>query len=71
MYWPIDRLLRPGETALTFCQTLMRETGIAITPGNDFDPVNGTHFVRVSFAGREATVTEAADLFETWAKARL
>lgn len=70
MYWPIKRLLRPGETSAAFCDTLLAETGIAMTPGNDFDPVQGDTFARVSFAGSQETIAKAADLFEQWAKRR-
>ncbi|MFN3172767.1 MAG: pyridoxal phosphate-dependent aminotransferase [Hyphomicrobiales bacterium] len=70
MYWPIDRLLRPGENSAALCDTLLAETGIAMTPGNDFDPVHGDSFVRVSFAGSQETIAQAADLFEQWAKRR-
>ncbi|WP_375569554.1 aminotransferase class I/II-fold pyridoxal phosphate-dependent enzyme [Ahrensia marina] len=70
MYWPVQTLLRPGETSVALCDSLLAETGIAITPGNDFDPVHGDGFVRVSFAGSQETISEAADLFEHWAKRR-
>ncbi|MBV6658292.1 MAG: aminotransferase class I/II-fold pyridoxal phosphate-dependent enzyme [Devosiaceae bacterium] len=71
LYWPIHTLLRPGETSAPFCQTLLAETGIAITPGNDFDPVHGDKWVRVSFAGPPAMIAEAVGVFEAWAQTRL
>lgn len=71
IYWPINHLLKEDETALSFCQALLDETGVAITPGNDFDPSNGGSFVRVSFAGSQETIAKAADLFEAWAEKRL
>ena len=71
MYWPVRKLLRPGETSAMFCRTLLDETGIAITPGNDFDPIHGKDYVRVSFAGNEAMVAQACARFEAWVKARL
>lgn len=71
MYWPVASLLRPGEDATAFCQALLRETGIAITPGYDFDPVHGGTMVRVSYAGSAEQIATAADLFEAWGAARL
>lgn len=71
MYWPITSLLKPGEDATQFCQTLLEETGIAITPGYDFDPVKGGTMVRVSYAGSADEVGKAADIFEDWGKERL
>ena len=70
LYWPVDTLLKPGEDSLGFCKALLEETGIAITPGVDFDPVDGGRYVRVSFAGSTDTIAQAADLFEDWARAR-
>ena len=69
-YWPIQTLLHPGETAGMFCRRLLADTGVAITPGDDFDPVRGHEWVRVSYAGNEADVATAADLFEAWATDR-
>ena len=34
-----------------FCQAVLNETGVAITPGVDFDPERGERYVRFSFAG--------------------
>lgn len=43
-----------------FCKRLLAETGVAITPGTDFDQSRGHHSVRLSFAGAEAEMAEAA-----------
>jgi aspartate/methionine/tyrosine aminotransferase len=69
-YWPVGSILRPGEDAAALCAALLEETGVAITPGNDFDPVHGDSFVRVSFAGSHGTIKQAASLFETWVRRR-
>jgi aspartate/methionine/tyrosine aminotransferase len=34
-----------------FAARLLAETGVAVAPGIDFDPVDGGRFVRMSFAG--------------------
>lgn len=70
MFWPIISLLREGETSMQFCQALLNDTGVAITPGVDFDPLHGDQFVRVSYAGPIETVAKAADLFEDWVRSR-
>ncbi|MPY98755.1 MAG: aminotransferase class I/II-fold pyridoxal phosphate-dependent enzyme [Actinophytocola sp.] len=44
--------------SLRWCQWLLDETGVAITPGIDFDPVDGGKFVRFSFAGSAEDVAE-------------
>jgi len=46
---------------MDFCQRLLRETGVAATPGVDFDRVNGQRFVRFSFAGSAETLNEALE----------
>ena len=49
-----------------WCRQLLAETGIAITPGIDFDPTRGRRFVRLSFAGSCETVAEAARRLVAW-----
>jgi aspartate/methionine/tyrosine aminotransferase len=56
--------------SMGFCKRLLEETGIAITPGVDFDPVDGGHFVRLSYAGERTMIAEAASVLETWLKAQ-
>lgn len=51
-----------------FCKRILAETGIACTPGIDFDPARGRRFVRFSFAGSEATIAEAARRLIAWKK---
>lgn len=55
-----------GEPATRFCRRLLEETGIALTPGVDFDPLRGEDWVRLAFAGPEAAVAEAADRLAAW-----
>lgn len=49
------------DDSTAWCARLLAETGVAITPGVDFDPVDGRRFVRLSFAGSTAEVSEALD----------
>ena len=37
--------------SVAFAQRLLAETGVALAPGVDFDPVDGGRFVRLCFAG--------------------
>ena len=52
--------------ATDFCRRMLAETGVAATPGVDFDPSRGHHFVRFSFAGDEQEVAEAASRLIHW-----
>ncbi|WP_417516756.1 pyridoxal phosphate-dependent aminotransferase [Minwuia sp.] len=54
------------DDSVVFCQRMLAETGIAATPGIDFDPARGHHFVRFSFAGATAEIEEAASLLRNW-----
>ena len=41
-----------------FCARILAETGVAITPGLDFDPRRGRGTVRFSYAGSTASIVE-------------
>jgi aspartate/methionine/tyrosine aminotransferase len=45
-----------------FCRKILADTGVALTPGIDFDPERGNRFVRFSYAETPATVKHAAAL---------
>jgi aspartate/methionine/tyrosine aminotransferase len=47
-----------------FAKRMLREIGVAITPGVDFDPVR----VRLSYAGPHAAMREAATRIKRWIK---
>jgi aspartate/methionine/tyrosine aminotransferase len=49
-----------------FCQRMLREIGVACTPGMDFDPLRGHGTLRLSFAGTRATIAEAARRLKGW-----
>lgn len=52
-----------------FCRRLLDEAGVATTPGVDFDPQEGTRFLRISFAGSEESVAAAAQAMARWLEA--
>lgn len=49
-----------------FCAAMLDETGVATTPGLDFDPVRGNRSVRFSFAGSTETMIEATRRLKAW-----
>ncbi|PPR15927.1 MAG: Aspartate aminotransferase [Alphaproteobacteria bacterium MarineAlpha9_Bin7] len=49
-----------------FCQKMLEETGVATTPGIDFDTRLGHRYMRFSFAGAEQTVVEAVKRLNNW-----
>lgn len=58
------------DDALEFCQQLVQDTGVATAPGIDFDPVEGHHFVRMSFAVSTPEIEEAIRRMIPWFAAR-
>ncbi len=52
--------------SVEFCRRMLAETGVACTPGTDFDPARGHATLRMSFAGSTATIAEAARRLKTW-----
>ena len=50
-----------SDDSTSYCDRLLAETGIATAPGIDFDPVDGRHHLRMSFAGSTSTVVGALD----------
>lgn len=56
--------------SLAFCEALLCDTGVAVAPGLDFDPVDGNGFVRFSFAVSTPLIEEAIRRIEPWLAAR-
>lgn len=52
--------------ASDFCRRMLDESHVAATPGLDFDPGEGHHHVRFSFAGSEAECREAVSRLRAW-----
>jgi aspartate/methionine/tyrosine aminotransferase len=59
-----------GFTAdsVTLARRLLAETGVAVTPGLDFDRRRGHRFIRLSFAAAPDQVDEAARRLVAWIK---
>ena len=49
-----------------FCARMLAEAGVAASPGVDFDPERGHHFVRFSYCGAEADMQEAPARLMNW-----
>ena len=65
IYADVSRLTNDsGE----FCRRMLAETGVAATPGLDFDAERGNQFIRFSFAGSAADIAAAAARLLEWRK---
>lgn len=54
------------DDSLSFCQALLHDTGVAVAPGLDFDPINGNGFIRFSFAASSDLITDAIRCIAPW-----
>ena len=63
LYADVSRMTDDSDA---FCRVILAETGVAITPGIDFDPDRGNRFVRFSFAGTTETMAAAAKALQDW-----
>lgn len=52
--------------SVAFCEQLLRDTGVATAPGVDFDPVEGHHFIRFSFAVSTPEIEDALSRLRPW-----
>ena len=52
--------------SVDFCQRLLTDTGLACTPGTDFDPERGHAAIRLSFAGASEDMIEAGRRLKNW-----
>jgi len=56
--------------SMAFCSKLLADTGVAITPGIDFDTSHGNSYVRLSFAGPTSDIEEALRRIGPWLQRR-
>lgn len=59
-----------GLDSITWCARLLDEAGVALTPGTDFDGIDGRDWVRLSFAASPEVVAEALDRMAAWQQGR-
>jgi aspartate/methionine/tyrosine aminotransferase len=65
LYVDVSALTRDSQE---FCRRMLDETGVATTPGRDFDPLHGDEWLRLSFAGSTVDIAEAAGRLKEWLK---
>ncbi len=59
---------RFSDDSLDFAKRMLNEADVAATPGIDFDPVNGRHFLRFCYAGSTAEMHDAVERISNWLK---
>lgn len=63
IYADIAHLTNDSEE---FCRRMLDQTGIAMTPGTDFDQDRGKAYLRVSYSGDTAGIEEAMKRLKGW-----
>ena len=56
------------DDSFDFAKRMLEETHVAATPGVDFDPLQGKHFIRFCYAGSSAEMHEAVERIGAWLK---
>jgi aspartate/methionine/tyrosine aminotransferase len=59
-------IARFSDDSLDFAKRMLEEAGVAATPGIDFDPRDGRHFLRFCYAGSAAEMHEAVARIKDW-----
>jgi aspartate/methionine/tyrosine aminotransferase len=57
-----------SDDSFDFAKRLLAEAHVAATPGVDFDPVDGRHYLRFCYAGPAADMREAVERIGGWLK---
>lgn len=60
-----DEALAAGDS-VAWCRAALDGAGVALTPGTDFDPVDGGRWVRLSFAVPPDVVADAVERLAAW-----
>jgi aspartate/methionine/tyrosine aminotransferase len=63
LYADITHMTNDSEA---FCHRILAETGVATTPGVDFDPHRGNRFMRFSYARSTEDIAQAARRLIAW-----
>jgi aspartate/methionine/tyrosine aminotransferase len=59
-------IARFSDDSLDFAKRMLNEAGVAATPGIDFDPIDGKHFLRFCYAGPAGDMREAVERIGNW-----
>jgi aspartate/methionine/tyrosine aminotransferase len=57
---------RFSNDSFDFAKRMLEQAGVAATPGIDFDPARGQHFIRFCYAGAAADMREAVERIGGW-----
>jgi aspartate/methionine/tyrosine aminotransferase len=61
-------IARFSDDSLDFAKRMLNEAHVAATPGIDFDPIDGRHYLRFCYAGSADEMHEAVERIGNWLK---
>jgi len=61
-------IARFSDDSLDFAKRMLNDAGVAATPGIDFDPIDGRHYLRFCYAGSAQEMHEAVARIGKWLK---
>jgi len=61
---------RFSDDSYDFAKRMLEEAHVAATPGVDFDPIDGRHYLRFCYAQSQADMREAVERIGTWLRAQ-
>jgi aspartate/methionine/tyrosine aminotransferase len=59
---------RYSDDSLDFAKRMLNEANVAATPGIDFDPLDGRHYLRFCYAGSTNEIHQAVERIGNWLK---
>ncbi len=59
-----------GLSSMAFCEQLLSDTGVALTPGNDFGDKDADRYVRLSYATSEQNLHEGLARIQSFTATR-
>jgi aspartate/methionine/tyrosine aminotransferase len=67
LYADVSRFTSDSEA---FSKAMLKDIGVAVTPGIDFDPDRGKSYIRLCYAGAEDAMREAAHRIASWLRSK-
>ena len=61
---------RFSDDSYDFAKRMLEEAHVAATPGVDFDPIDGRHYLRFCYAQSQADMREAVERIGAWLRAQ-
>ncbi|WP_300393008.1 aminotransferase class I/II-fold pyridoxal phosphate-dependent enzyme [Henriciella sp.] len=68
IYTNVERF---SDDSMSLCKDVLRDTGVVLAPGIDFDPANGHRYIRISFAVSQDETREAIKRLKNWFETRV